>query len=209
MYADWKDSFNALTDEEAGQLIKHFFAYVNDENPTTENRIVNLMFEPIKATLKRDLDKWETTRNQRVEAGAKGAKQKLANASKRKQSVANLAVSDSVSVSVSDILLEKETKGVDFSPFGNDFEIHWTTWTAYKKSQFGFRYKELKTEQLAFNDLVKKSNNDKMNAISIINNSMVNGWKGLMPLKDVYPTFELNSHTHKARPIGTTKSMFE
>ena len=68
VYADWKPSFDALTDEEAGQLIKHFFAYVNDENPTTENRIVNLMFEPIKATLKRDLEKWESTRTQRVEA---------------------------------------------------------------------------------------------------------------------------------------------
>lgn len=207
VYADWKSSFDALTDEEAGQLIKHFFAYVNDENPVTENRIVNLMFEQIKATLKRDLDKWEVTRNQRVEAGAKGGKQKVANASKSKQTVANLAVSDSVSVS--DILLKKETKGVDFSPFGNDFEIHWTTWTAYKKSQFGFRYKELKTEQMAFDDLVKKSNNDKLQAISIINNSIVNGWKGLMPLKDVYPVYDLHSQTHKKREIGTTKSMFE
>lgn len=73
---------------------------------------------------------------------------------------------------------------IDFSPFGDDFKIHWITWLAYKKSQFRFTYKQLKTEQMAFNDLVKKSNTNKLNAIAIINNSMVNGWKGLMPLKE-------------------------
>ena len=78
---------------------------------------------------------------------------------------------------------EKRKEEIDFSPFGDDFKIHWITWTSYKKSQFRFAYKEIKTEQLAFNDLVKKSNSDKLNAIEIINNSMVNGWKGLMPLK--------------------------
>ena len=28
-----KKPFDALSDEKAGQLIKHIFAYVNDENP--------------------------------------------------------------------------------------------------------------------------------------------------------------------------------
>lgn len=79
---------------------------------------------------------------------------------------------------------KNEKEEIDFSPFGDDFKIHWITWIAYKKSQFRFTYKELKTEQLAFNDLVKKSNSSKLNAIAIINNSMVNGWKGLMPLKE-------------------------
>lgn len=135
VYADWKSSFDALTDEEAGQLIKHFFAYVNDENPTTENRIVNLMFEPIKATLKRDLEKWESTRTLRVEAGAKGGKQKVANASKKKQKVANVAVSDSVSVSVNVINIEerKQEFALTLKPFVEkygrefikDFYLYW------------------------------------------------------------------------------------
>lgn len=79
---------------------------------------------------------------------------------------------------------EKNEEEIDFSPFGDDFKIHWITWISYKKSQFRFTYKQLKTEQMAFNDLVKKSNANKLNAIAIINNSMVNGWKGLMPLKE-------------------------
>lgn len=138
VYADWKSSFDALTDEEAGKLIKHFFAYVNDENPTTEDRIVNLMFEPIKTTLKRDLEKWESTRTQRIEAGSKGGKQKVANAKNTKQKLANVAVIDSVSVSVSDNVINIEERKQKFASslnpylekygkdFLNDFYLYWT-----------------------------------------------------------------------------------
>jgi len=61
VYADWIDHFEGLTDEEAGLLIKHFFRYVNDLNPIAPNRIIDIAFNPIKASLKRDLDKWEKT----------------------------------------------------------------------------------------------------------------------------------------------------
>jgi len=57
-YVDWKSTFDMLSDTEAGQLIKHLFAYVNDENPITEDRFLKLAFEPIKNQLKRDLIKW-------------------------------------------------------------------------------------------------------------------------------------------------------
>ena len=33
LYADWKETFETLSDDKAGELIKHIFAYVNDENP--------------------------------------------------------------------------------------------------------------------------------------------------------------------------------
>ena len=39
-YADWKETFDALSDEKAGQLIKHIFAYVNDENPESEDMLI-------------------------------------------------------------------------------------------------------------------------------------------------------------------------
>jgi hypothetical protein len=147
VYADWKASFDALTNEEAGLLIKHFFAYVNDENPISENRIVQLMFEPIKATLKRDLESWETTRIQRIEAGAKGGKQKVANAKKIKQQVANVAVIDSVSVNdnVNNKLFSIEDRKHQFAlslnsylekygkEFLNDFYLYWTEPTLNNK----------------------------------------------------------------------------
>jgi len=99
-YADWKETFEALDDEKAGQLIKHIFAYVNDENPVSEDMLINAVFASIRQTLKRDLKKWEKQYNQRVEAGKKSAKVR-----KRNSTVVNgrsFTSTDSVSVSVSD-----------------------------------------------------------------------------------------------------------
>jgi hypothetical protein len=60
VYADWMELFESLSNEEAGNLIKHFFRYVNDLNPEFPDRITELSFIPIKQSLKRDLSKWET-----------------------------------------------------------------------------------------------------------------------------------------------------
>ena len=60
MYVDWISTFNKLDDDEAGRLIKHFFSYVNDLNPLSD-RLTELLFEPIKQQLKRDLKAYEQT----------------------------------------------------------------------------------------------------------------------------------------------------
>ena len=60
MYVDWISTFNKLDDDEAGRLIKHFFSYVNDLNPSSD-RLTELLFEPIKQQLKRDLKAYEQT----------------------------------------------------------------------------------------------------------------------------------------------------
>ena len=73
LYADQLSIFEKLTTSEAGELIIHIFKYVNDKNPVTENRIVDLSFEPIKLQLKRDLKKWEEIRIKRSEAGKASA----------------------------------------------------------------------------------------------------------------------------------------
>lgn len=98
-YADWKETFDALSDEKAGQLIKHIFAYVNDENPESEDMLINAVFASIKQTLKRDLRKWEKQYTQRVAAGKKSAQVR-----KHNSTVVNgrsVSSTDSVSVSVS------------------------------------------------------------------------------------------------------------
>ena len=59
VYADWINKFEALEDDEAGKLIKHFFRYINDLNPTYPDRITEISFIDIQNTLKRDLIKWE------------------------------------------------------------------------------------------------------------------------------------------------------
>lgn len=72
VYSDWMEHFENLTDEEAGRLIKHFFRYVNDLKPQPQDRLTEIAFAPIKASLKRDLDKWEKTVQERSINGRLG-----------------------------------------------------------------------------------------------------------------------------------------
>ena len=75
VYADWINQFKDLTDEEAGKLIKHFFEYINDLNPVSD-RLIELLFNPIKATLKRDLESWLNKQKTNKENGLKGGRPK-------------------------------------------------------------------------------------------------------------------------------------
>jgi hypothetical protein len=74
VYADWISIFEHLTDEEAGRIIKHFFRYVNDQDPTPPDRLTKLLFEPIKQQLKRDLRKYETMCIRNRSNGGKGGR---------------------------------------------------------------------------------------------------------------------------------------
>ena len=75
-YCDWKETFNALPDDKAGQLIKHLFAYVNDENPETDDILINAVFANIKQTLKRDLKKYDKYIEKQRVNGKKGGSRK-------------------------------------------------------------------------------------------------------------------------------------
>jgi len=98
-YSDWKDTFDALPDDKAGLLIKHIFAYVNDENPITKDILVNAVFQNIKNALKRDLEKWDKQYSQRVLAGKKSAEVRKRNATTVNER--SISSTDSVNVSVS------------------------------------------------------------------------------------------------------------
>jgi hypothetical protein len=82
VYRDWITTFESLTDEEAGKLIKHFFMYINDQNPEPSDRIIKLLFEPIKQTLKRDLKKYEAICQRNRQNGEAGGRPKQDNPSK-------------------------------------------------------------------------------------------------------------------------------
>jgi hypothetical protein len=73
LYSDQRSIIDMLSDEKAGQLLKHMFAYVNDENPQTNDPLILLAFEPIKLQMKRDLIKWEKTKGVRSDAGKASA----------------------------------------------------------------------------------------------------------------------------------------
>lgn len=104
LYVDQKDLWNKLPNEIAGKLIKHIYSYVSDENPTSEDLIIEIAFEPIKQQLKRDLKLFEEKRVKRSEAGIAGANkrwQPIANDSNRINDIAKMAVNVNVNVNES------------------------------------------------------------------------------------------------------------
>ena len=124
-YCDWNTTFNSLPDDKAGQLIKHLFAYVNDENPETDDLLINAVFANIKATLKRDLKKWEekSKKNQEIafkrwQTKANESIEENANVCERIKPNANYA--DSVSDSVSDIIIQPKVV-IDWDALLNQF----------------------------------------------------------------------------------------
>lgn len=107
LYCDLIHTVEQLTDEQAGDLFKHILRYVNDQQPQTENVITRIAFEPIKQSLKRDLQKYEDIRKRNQD-----------NARKRWDATASSGIpndtknADSVSVSVSGSVTDKkEIKG--------------------------------------------------------------------------------------------------
>lgn len=64
-------------------------------------------------------------------------------------------------------------------------EEAWLIWVEYKKNQFKFRYKTTSSEQIGINELIKLCDNNFDLALSIVNQSISNGWKGLFALKNI------------------------
>lgn len=122
LYADQKELFDKLPDKKAGALIKHIFKYVNDEDPQTNDLLIDLAFTPIKQQLKRDLVKWENRAIANRENGKLGGRPKKPkeptglndNPDKPKEPViVNVKVNDTVTVNVK----EKETLIKDMCDF--------------------------------------------------------------------------------------------
>jgi len=73
LYCDIIHTVEKLTDEQSGILFKHYLRYINDLNPKTDN-LTEIIFEPIKQNLKRDLLKWDETKEKRSLAGKESAR---------------------------------------------------------------------------------------------------------------------------------------
>jgi len=106
LYTDSQGLVNQLPDDVAGRLFKHIYAYVNDENPITEELLLNIAFEPIKMQLKRDLTKWENQLEQRKQAGLKSAEVRKRNATKTNER--SISSTDNVNVNVN--VINKDSK---------------------------------------------------------------------------------------------------
>lgn len=118
LYTDLIHTIDLIDDKQAGILFKHILNYVNDKNPETTDPIIKILFEPIKQTLKRDLEKWVKDAPKR---SAKAKKAGLASAEARQlkatkgNSLVELelkATKSTVSDSVNDSVNVKEKNNI-------------------------------------------------------------------------------------------------
>lgn len=163
VYTDWISTFELLSDDEAGKLIKHFFRYVNDQDPQPPDRLIEILFEPIKTTLKRDLNKWELRAERARENGKGGGRPKTENnpeqptrlfLDEKKPVSVSVSVSDSVSVKENDSLTTILT---DSSYVRNKAELEFRFnlfWNAYDKKTGKAKVKQ-KFDKLKEQEIVK------------------------------------------------------
>jgi len=76
LYVDVWHTVKKLDDKQAGILFKHILGYVNDENPGLNDFVLEIAFEPIKQSLKRDLKRYESICQRNRDNGVKGGRPK-------------------------------------------------------------------------------------------------------------------------------------
>jgi hypothetical protein len=182
LYADQKELFSQLPDEIAGKLIKHIMAYVNDENPISDDILINIAFTPIKLQLKRDLVKFEETKASRSVAGKIGAEKRwqaiandgnringIANDSKPKQTIAKIAVKDNVKVKEKDIHIYSFYDSLIEYGFEKDLV---SEWIKVRKD------KGATNTQTAFKGFIKEVEKNGNDINFILRTCIERSWKG-------------------------------
>ena len=76
LYCDIIHTIEKMDNATAGEFFKHYLRYINDLNPTTDNIVVDIAFESVKQTLKRDLKKYENICKRNASNGEKGGRPK-------------------------------------------------------------------------------------------------------------------------------------
>ena len=164
LYTDTQGLINQLPDDIAGRLFKHIYAYVNDENPITDELLLNIAFEPIKMQLKRDLVKYDKKREQWSEAGKKSAEQRALIKSNELQrtstvvdSVATVStVNDNVNVNVN-VIHKIEARSQTFKDslliYKDKYQVNmlkefYNYWTEPNQSKSKMRFELEKTWSL-------------------------------------------------------------
>jgi hypothetical protein len=211
LYSDQRTIIDMLPDDLAGKLFKHIYAYVNDENPVTDNQFINLAFEPIKLQLKRDLAKWSETREGRSKAGKASAEARknkteqsqtnLTNVDFVQQTLTNPTVNDNVNVNVNvnDIELNKFNFKKSLLDLGVDQSIADTFVEIRKK-------KKAVNSELAFNKIKTEITKSGLTPNEAIKIACENSWKGF-EAEWVNNKFQQNQ---KEKPtMRTTNEVFD
>jgi hypothetical protein len=211
LYSDQRTLIELLNNEQAGVLLKHIFAYVNDENPVCTDQLINIAFEPIKQQFKRDLIKWEATKEGRSKAGLASAEarrinklqQTSTNVNNVQQTSTNSTVNDNVNVNVNvNDNVKKDINTFDFKKscidFGFKSELV-NDWLKVRKN------KKLTNTETAFKKFINQVELNGQDKNLILEKCIEKSWGGFESdwFKD-----EVIHEVHRNLPI-TLKDLYE
>lgn len=141
LYSDLLHTVAKMPTDKAGELFKTILEYVNDMDPEPEDMVVELVFEPIKQQMKRDLAKWEQRAKRSRENGSKGGRPKnpeepsglINNPDEPRKPVnVNVNVNDNVNgieeriTAFGKSLRTYIDSHAEYIPFAKDFFEYWT-----------------------------------------------------------------------------------
>ena len=75
----------------------------------------------------------------------------------------------------------RESASLVFPWESDAFRMAWDEWVDYKRAQFKFKYKTVKSEQIALHKLHRDTHGDERNAIEAIVAAIANGYRGIYP----------------------------
>lgn len=123
MYVDLIHTLRKLTDVQRGKLMLIIWEYVNDENPTVDDPIIDIVFEPIKRQLKRDLLRYEKKKKQWSDAGKASAEARRLRAEQTLTDVEGCSTDSTVNVNVNDTVTVNDNNNIYKS--SGHLEITW------------------------------------------------------------------------------------
>jgi hypothetical protein len=224
LYTDLIHTVKKLPNDAAGKLFKIILEYVNDTDPVVDDLLLELVFEPIKQNLKRDLKKWEAKRSKKSDSGKIGglksgeSRRKKALLKNSKQNEANeaVSVSDNVSVSVSDNPIKKSAKKsvpkkkkkvqepvspllIQWAFETDEFKNTYMLWLQHLRDKGKEATEATIIAQMQF---LKRWNQEI--AIGIIQKSLNGGWTELYEPKVKNETDKFNNQTGDEQSTGTS-----
>lgn len=187
LYTDLKHTVSRLSDKQAGALFKHILAYVNDENPSSDDLVLNIAFEPIKQQLKRDLASWEKFRDKQRENGKKGGRPETQKNPKNPSLILETQKSLNVNATVNDTVTvnatEKKIGGeFSFDFLESSFSECFLDWVKFRK-EIKEPFLHQAVLESSYKKLVELSKNIPAEAEKIIKQSKDKGWKHLYALE--------------------------
>lgn len=193
LYIDTLDiAMEHLNDVELAELFKMIYAYQKGQDFEPTHSSVKMIFSFFKNGFDRDKAKYEEVSQRRRDAVNKRWEKRSAETI---QEIQNVQLNTNVPIMIDDNDTEtdndiKEVKKkvsahhADYDWISPEFYLIFKDFLDYKRREQKGTYKTEATVRAAYNNLIKMSNGDAFIARQIVDQTIANGYMGLVPLKN-------------------------